>query len=218
MLDAIIYVGFSAFETFCVLYIILAIARLQIKDYLKEMIFGIIVISVSSYLFKEVGVLNNITPMLNLILILLILVFVFKISLKHSMIVVVIGYIIALIIQGIILYTPIVLSSVTFKEIKGNDITRYTFQTISAITIFLIGLQLKRKNIGFVFVPYAPSLKFKLTKNNLNILYLLGATLIITGSILEIGKMYIGIFLLIVLFNFALFMGLRRERGDIKFD
>lgn len=218
MLDAIVYIGFAAIETFSVIFIILAISRLQIKDYLKEMIFGIILISTSSYMFKEVKVLNDISPMLSMTLILLMLVFIFRISLKHSMIVVVIGYIVSLTIQGVILYAPIIAFNITLHDIKDNDLTRYSFQTASTIIIFLVGLQLKRKNIGFVFVPYAPSLKFKLTKSNLNILYLFGSALIITGSILEIDKMYIGMFLLIILFSFALFMGLRRERGDIKFD
>jgi|GEM_PF-3832751 len=218
MLDAIIYVGFAAIEVYSIMFLIMSIARMNIFEYIKESTVGVVIVSICTYLFKESTILSQISPMICLLLFLSILIFIFRVSTIHSIIIVLIGYITCLIIQGVFIFIPTIFSNLTFDEIKANDTLRYSFQTINAIIIFSLGHFLRKKNIGFLFVPYAPSFKFKITKTNLNIVYLLILAVLALSSILEIGKMYIGIFMLIILFNFALFMGLRRERGSVKFD
>ena len=218
MLNAIIYAGFSVIEVYSILFFIMTIARMNINDYIKESTVGVIIVSICTYLFHESSHLSKISPMLCLLLFLSILIFVFRLSTIHSTVITMVGYITCLIIQGVIIFVPTLFTSLTLSEIKGNDVLRYSFQTISSVLIYLIAFKFRKKNIGFGFVPYSPSVKFKITKTNLNIVYLLIVTVLVLSSILEIGKMYIAIFMLIILFNFALFMGLRRERGDVKFD
>ncbi|QSF43470.1 hypothetical protein [Paenibacillus tianjinensis] len=218
MLDAIVYVAFAAIEVFSIMFLIMAIARMNIFEYIKESTVGVVIVSICTYLFKESSVLSQISPMICLLLFLSILILIFRISTIHSIIIVLIGYITCLIIQGVFIFIPTIFSSLTFEEIKSNDVLRYSFQTFNAIIIFIMGSLFRKKNIGFLFVPYSPSLRFKITKTNLNIVYLLILAVLALSSILEVSRMLIGIFMLIILFIFALFMGLRRERGEVKFD
>ncbi|WP_211750113.1 hypothetical protein [Paenibacillus sp. Marseille-Q4541] len=109
------------------------------------------------------------------------------------------------------IYTQSFVTGITLIEIQTDTYLGYIYQVITAGVFILLGYLLSRKNIGFTFIPFDQTFKFKLSKLNSLVLFLAVICVGVAGSILSIHSMIIGLTLVLVLFTSIFALAIKSE-------
>lgn len=212
LLDTLVYIVFSCFEGLAIFYYAFSIFRLDLRGSEKETFFTIIAISIATYFYHESTLLSNVSLVLNIIALVLFLIFLFRLPLFHALLISVLSFVSLLIIQGL----TTLISGISLDVIMGTDWIRYSFQSVTDIILFTIGLILKKRTFGFTFVPTRYVVKFKPSSLNVSIFVVSILALIVIGVAFNLN-LYIGTFFWIVCFAGLIFLGINKEMSN-EFD
>lgn len=216
IMDFAFFMLFSTVETFAFYYFMFRLFKFDM--YYSSIIFTALILSYISYTLREVYHLSSIDVIVQFLLIICFVWLSFKVHLFYASIMTVtalIGYAMVQTFYYLLFYY----FGLILKMPDANNLFAYILQIFSSVTILFIGWYLKRKNMGFDFVPHSQYVKVKLTDNiRIILLFCIALVFILASAFLMFsGKnsniVFISFVLGVVLFGF-LFWSYRRDRGD----
>lgn len=169
-MDALVYILISCIEGFSFFFITFGLFRISMKDYLKEIIIVVIILSLGTFYLSEYPPLENYISLVNMLVLIAFLVFFFRVSIVHSLFVTIVGYISCMVIQFILLKTVGLFDSLDIQQIKDDLMLRRALQLVTSFIIISISALLRKYNLWFTFIPYTTNFSFKLSKGNIFIL------------------------------------------------
>lgn len=157
-MDFILSILFSSFEYFVMFLVIFRLFRFRIgAQYITRMLFASFILASLSYTMRSDFLSDYTTPAMLLILILF-LRFVFDVSFFHSMIMAVTGYIPYGLIQALIISglkgLGIFEVDDVFPTKTGYSVPGYIVSLLTIAIFLLISRMIRRRNLGFDFVPH----------------------------------------------------------------
>ncbi|MET3209742.1 UNVERIFIED_CONTAM: hypothetical protein ABIC26_002689 [Paenibacillus sp. PvR008] len=215
-MSAFIYILMSLFEGVVVFYFAFSVFRINIKEYLFEIIITNILISVATYFYSLDPMMSNLAPLLNMLTLTLCLIAFFRVSSRHAFFAAVLTLIVFLVVQSLSVWVMYPFTGLTLENIKSNNFLRYTYQIGSDIIIFLLANILVQKRLWFSFISYNFTIKFSLTKNNILITVIPSCIMILVGFTYDINNLLLGSIVWTICFFNLLFIGIKMERRTIE--
>lgn len=210
-MNSIIYILLSCIEGFSFFFITFGLFRISMKDYLKEIVIVVFIISLGTLYLSEYPPIENYIPLINILILIIFLVFFFRVSLVNSLFITLIGYISCMVIQFIVLKAVGAIGSWDIQQIKDNIELKRIMQLASSLLIVLVSMVLRKYNLWFTFIPYSTDLSFKLSKGNIFILILGIITLLSFYYSLNISSSVFAIIIWTFSLLVFLYVGLRKE-------
>ncbi|MBX4152243.1 hypothetical protein [Paenibacillus lautus] len=211
MFEALLYIIASCIEGVAFFIITFGLFRINLSEYIKELIVTILVVSLGTFLLSEHQVAAQFIPLINLTILIIFLIFFFKVSLPHTILIMVSGYIACMVIQwGLIKFSEMA-TGINLVDIKSSIGLRTTFQFLSSALIIAISVILRKSKLWFTFVPYSTSLSFKMSRNNIIILTTATTILFIFGNTLKYSSTIFGFSIWLISLISLLIISIRRE-------
>ena len=135
----------------------------------------------------------------------------FRVSLPHTILMMVSGYIVCMIVQWGLIKCSEMITGINLVEIKDSASLSITYQIISDTVLIVISVILRRLSLWFTFIPYATTLSFKMTKSNIIILTTATSILFIFGITLKYSSLIFGFSIWLVCLIALLTISFRRE-------
>ncbi len=211
MFEALLYILASCLEGIAFFVITFGIFRISLSDYTKEVIVTISIVSLGTYLLSDHQVAAQFTPLINLIILIIFLILFFRVSLPHTILMMVSGYIVCMIVQWGLIKCSEMITGINLVEIKDSASLSITYQIISSTVLIVISVILRRLSLWFTFIPYATTLSFKMTKSNIIILTTATSILFIFGITLKYSSLIFGFSIWLVCLIALLTISFRRE-------
>lgn len=216
MVDAVVYIVLSIIEGLIIVFFSFGLFRIDIKDYLKEIVVTVSTISAATYYYSQHETLSQFAPFLNVIALFIAMVIVFRISLLYSLYISVAGAAALLFIQFTFSSVASLVFDLSLNEINSIDWLRYAFQGSTDLVLLSISLVLRRKRLWFTSAPYSSDLTFKLSKSNLLILLASIIGIILIGFTFKLDNMLVGTTLSLICLTTLIYIGIQREKsGEI---
>lgn len=212
-MNSIIYVIASIIEGFSIFFFAFGLFRVSIREYWREVVLTTLIISLTTYFYKDHALLSSISPVLNILLMIFFLFILFKLPLLHSVYIVVTSFVVMLAVQGLSVAIVNLVFHVGLAYIREIDLLRYTFQLSTDFVIFLVSLILRRFNIWFTFVPYHRTIRFKVSTINLSLLVSSLIGIAIMFSAFRIDNIVAGSIFWIIYSLCLLLVGYKKEFG-----
>ncbi|MBW4083560.1 hypothetical protein [Paenibacillus sp. S150] len=202
--EAVGFLLFSTIEGVGILFIMMAIFRMNPLDHIWPSLFIILLMSLQSFVLRNELELTYMVPVINILLFILLLTTVVKTPVLWSGIIAILGYMAFAIVQTVVVFTA-------FGSIANAQSTLfhgYSTQAMTAILLILISWFMSKNRMGFTFEFERLRLK---SENTIVIVLML--IFLIIFSIIMIRQ---DIWLNIVFFGAALMMliyyAIREER------
>lgn len=205
------YILLSCIEGIAYFFLTFGLFRIKISEYLKEIVVTILIVSIGTYLLADNPVISQFIPLINIIALIVFLVCFFKVSIPHTFLITISGYITCMIIQWGIIQIADIVGGINLTEIKNSEFLKAFFQILSSGTIITISSILRRYKLWFTFVPYSTSINFRMTKSNLTLLLATTIILFIFGSTLKYSALIFGFSIWIICFVTLFIVSIRRE-------
>lgn len=192
--EAVGFLLFSTIEGAGILFIMMAIFRMNPLEYIWPSLFIILLMSLQSFVLRNELELSYMVPVINILFFILLLTTVTKTPVLWSGIIAILGYIAFAIVQTVVVFT-------VFGSIANAQATLfhgYSTQTMTAILLILISWVMLKNRMGFTFEFE----RLRLKRENTIVIVLMLIFLIIF-SIIMIRQ---DIWLNIVFFGAALMM------------
>lgn len=211
MFVVVSYILLSCIEGIAFLFLTFGLFRIKIREYLKEIVMSILVVSVGTYLLSDNPAISQFIPLINIIALIVFLVCFFKVLIPHTFLITISGYITCMIIQWGIIQVADIVGGIDLTDIKNSEFLKAFFQLLSSAIIITISSFLRRYKLWFTFVPYSTSLNFRMTKSNLTLLIATTIILFIFGSTLKYSALIFGFSIWIICFITLFTVSIRRE-------
>ncbi|WP_020619666.1 hypothetical protein [Paenibacillus daejeonensis] len=141
----------NVFETIAGFILMLSIYLFPIRSYTPQIVFTSIVMAQTSYLLREVFLLDWLTPFFMLLWMVLLLWLLFRIHLFYALLMAVSGYLVYIVLQMLIVLILQAVSPLT--EIQETFQYLKLVQLLASLAALAISRVLIKKRLGFSFVP-----------------------------------------------------------------
>ncbi|MBT2759908.1 hypothetical protein [Paenibacillus sp. ISL-20] len=211
MFEAFIYILASCLEGVAFFVIAFGLFRIRIAEYIKEVIITIVVVSLGTFLLSDHQLVAQFIPFINLITLIIFLIFFFRVSVPHTILIVVSGYIACMILQWGLIKVIDLVAGVNLMDIQNSISLRTFVQILNSTLIIIISMILRKFSLWFTFVPYSTSINFKMTKHNLTLLLVATTILFVFGMTLKYSSLFFGFTIWIICLTTLMAISLRRE-------
>ncbi|MFS0726120.1 hypothetical protein [Paenibacillus sp. 1P07SE] len=141
----------NVFETIAGFVLMMSLYLFPIRSYIPQIIFTSVVMAQTSYLLREVLMLDWLTPFFMLLWMVLLLWLLFRIHLFYALLMAVSGYMVYIVLQMLIV---LIMQAVSpLAEIQQTFVYLKVVQLLSSLGVLAISWVLIKKRIGFSFVP-----------------------------------------------------------------
>jgi len=141
----------NVFETIAGFMLMLSIYLFPVRSYTPQIVFTSIVMAQTSYLLREVFLLDWLTPFFMLLWMILLLWLLFRIHIFYALLMAVSGYLVYIVVQMMIVLLMQGVSSLA--EIQETFLYLKVVQLLSSLVALAISRVLIKKRLGFSFVP-----------------------------------------------------------------
>ena len=141
----------NVFETIAGFILMMSIYLFPIRSYTPQIVFTSIVMAQTSYLLREVFLLDWLTPFFMLVWMVLLLWLLFRIHLFYALLMAVSGYLVYIVLQMLIVLILQAVSPLT--EIQETFQYLKLVQLLTSLAALAISRILIKKRLGFSFVP-----------------------------------------------------------------
>jgi hypothetical protein len=205
----ILFVVFSALETWSIFAISLTLFRFNILKYNLQIVPLSVLMALLNYAIWHEANLGSWIPVIGLVLFTLFIFYTLRISLIGSLIVALTGYGTIILIQTAFLYGLQLIGITTVAEVQSGGSGYYILSAVSSCAVLLLSWVLYRLGYGFSFSLH----HFKVQRENMLILVITIATFILLTFLhLLKNKLYFVELIASLIVLFLIFIALKKER------
>lgn len=205
----ILFVVFSALETWSIFAISFTLFRFNILKYILQIIPITVLMALLNYAIWHEIEQGSWTPIIGLVLFTLFIFYTLRISLFGSLIVALTGYGTVILIQTAFLYGLQLTGITTVAEVQAGGSGYHILSALSSCTVLILCYLLYRLGYGFSFSLH----HFKIQRENMLILVITVATFILLSFLhLLKNKLYFVELIASVIVLFLIYIALKKER------
>jgi hypothetical protein len=215
----VLFTLFSSAEYVAIFILMFTLFRFRFKGYRKQIALTSLILCYVSYTMRLDG-MANITTIIQFILCILLVWMLFQVQLFYAAIMSFSAFFGYGVIQSLIVLITSELGIIKISDINENSVTGYGLQLGTAILFSSIGWIIRKKNMGFDFVPTSSHGRIRYTK--LNLIFLLAMIICTLGIsftfyLINNGKIEDLVVMIIVFgigFTFFLYLSNRKDLED----
>jgi hypothetical protein len=185
MTNFLLFNFFSTLENIGIIVLLLSIFKYRVFDYTPQILLTSLIMSMISHTMRFEFNHSNFVPLMIIFSLFLFIWIAFRVSFYYALIITVVGFIASSLLQAILLYSLQFIGVLSLKTVEiPYSLEGYMLQATTVLVSFFISFVLRRKNIGFNWVPYSRTAKFTLKGDNI-ILFIVTIT-----SVFAIGLLF----------------------------
>jgi|GEM_PF-1948050 len=167
-MEHVLFFVFSFVEFVAGLAFVLALFRLDYVEYKTHIMYSGFILTEISYLLRLGFDLEPISLVFQMLSMIVMFILLYQFPIFSSVIMGTVGYILFGLMQMMIIVVATFLTSLTLSEINQNEIfyRGYAFQMLTSVLGFIIAWFIRRKKIGFHFLPKNKKLNLEFDTEN----------------------------------------------------